>query len=235
MEMDDLPREELVAAIERVVGGVLAAAGVAGPPVDAVGLARTHFGLSVVFDDTLRPGPRRRAADGVVRLQPGLSPERQQEAAARAIGDRLREEVLRELRLEPADARGLAGASLTNQIARCLLVPGGWFRKDARAMGFDVARLAERYGSAGVELVALRLLDLEEPCVVSLVTAGGVTFRRSNGPRAGRGLVPAEVRCRDEVLRDDEERTVRADGWTVRGWPVGPGRVVLRSVYEPEA
>ena len=52
--LDDLPREELVQAIDRKVDDLLDAARVAAPPIDAIILARRHLGMEVCLDQSQR-------------------------------------------------------------------------------------------------------------------------------------------------------------------------------------
>ena len=79
----------------------------------------------------------------------------------------------------------------------------------------------------------LRLLDLDEPCVISILDDGVVAVRRGNRNHPGKKLEPPEQACHDRVMELDLPHRVRADGWTVQGWPV-PGRafrrIILRAV-----
>jgi hypothetical protein len=80
-----------------------------------------------------------------------------------------------------------------------------------------------------MEAIALRWLDLDEPCVVSVVDDGVVVTRRGNRSAVGKKLEPPEQACYDRVAALDLPHRVRADGWTVQGWPV-PGRAFRRIV-----
>ena len=89
------------------------------------------------------------------------------------------------------------------------------------------------YPTAGYELIALRWLDFEEPCVVAVVDDGMVATRRGNVAAPGRTLTAAEARCVAKVSEARDPAKVRADGWTCWGWPVTTGpfnRIILRSV-----
>jgi hypothetical protein len=84
-----------------------------------------------------------------------------------------------------------------------------------------------------MELIALRLLDLDEPCVVSIVDDGVVSMRRGNRNAVGKKLETAEQTCHDRVAEVELPHRVRADGWTVWGWPVPRRafrRIILRAV-----
>ena len=231
---EDLTREEVHTAADRLVDELLAAAGVTRPPVDVVDLARRH--LQMAIREEAPPGPpthsRRRAADGV-RIPAGADEEARQWAAAQAVGARLKPDLLRRLGLDPAARLGLTAESFAGLVAQRLLTPTAWFAADARAVGWDVAELKRLYATAGYDLVAWRLLDLPEPCVITVVDNDHVHRRRSNAWRVNKTLQPAEQACQRYVHHYSRPRVVSADGWTVQGWPVhSPDwkREILRSV-----
>ncbi len=117
--------------------------------------------------------------------------------------------------------------------ARHLLAPSDWFRDDARALGFEVPDLQKRYRTAGTEMLAWRLLDLPEPCIITVVDNEHVQRRRSNAWPVRRELLPAERECQRYVHYYSRPRVVCAGGWTVQGWPLHRPdwkREILRSV-----
>lgn len=223
--MEELSREEVHRAVDRVVSELLEAAGVTAPPVDAVDLALRHLHL----DRT----PRKRHRGGEQELR--QSPEQRQGQAARRIGEELKDSVLRRLGLVPDEVLSLSGESIPNLIAAHLLLPAEWFATDARVLGHDLLALKERYPTAGYETIAWRMLDLSSPCVITLVDDDRVRKRRSNAWRVGRDLVPAERACQRYVQRHGRPWQVAAGGWTVQGWPIPETmsqREVLRSVSD---
>ena len=106
---DDLTREEVHQAADRLVDDLLTAAGVTRPPVDAVDLARRHLGMTIREES--RPGrhgrPRRGPAANVILISPQAGEETRQWAAAQAVGERLKPDLLRRLGLDPAVRMGL--------------------------------------------------------------------------------------------------------------------------------
>ena len=83
--------------------------------------------------------------------------------------------------------------------------------------------------------MAWRLLDLPEPCVITVVENDHVHRRRSNAWRVDKTLHPAEARVPALRPHYSRPRVVSADGWTVQGWPVhSPDwkREILRSVVD---
>ena len=218
---EDLSREEVHQAVDRLVDELLERAGLTAPPVDALAIARRHLGLVVRLDGG-RPEP---------------SEEQNQWTAAHAIGTHFKAELHRRLGVPPEQGRALAGESLANLVANHLLAPTAWFGGDARACDYDLFALKQRYGTAGHELLAWRLLDLPEPCVITVVDDGRVQRRRSNAWRVRRQLEGPEQECQRYVNRHGRPWLVRADGWTVQGWPVPRPegkREALRSTFDGE-
>jgi Zn-dependent peptidase ImmA (M78 family) len=236
---EDLSREEVHHAVDRVVLELLDAAGVAGPPVDAIALAQRHLGMVVCLD---RGQPQRgRAQRGAGRKQIFLRPEpteeRHQWTVAHEIGEHFKPALLQRLGIAPEQTRAMAGESLANLFATHLLVPLGWFGGDARAAGYDLLELKRRYATASHEVLAWRLLDLPEPCIITVVDNDHVHRRRSNAWRTRRELEAPERECQRYVHHYSRPHMVCAGGWTVQGWPVHQPdwkREILRSLVEPD-
>ena len=239
--MDDIPREEVVAVIDQVVGELLDRAGVSEPPVDAIALAQRHLGMVVCLDrrQQQRGRAQRAGRRPQIILRPEPTEERHQWTVAHEIGEHLRPELLRRLRLEPEEAKAMAGESLTNLFSSRLLVPSRWLVKDAPELAYDVLELKQRYRTASHEVIALRFLDLPEPCIITIVDNDHIHRRKSNGPRIRTGeLTPVEEKCQRYVHRYSRPRLVQEKSWTVQGWPVHQSdwkREILRSVVEEGA
>jgi hypothetical protein len=228
---EDFTREDLFRIIDRVIEDLLSAAGIIVPPVDAVALARDHLGMDL---DAERP--RRRGQRGQAETLAPTEQARQWEVAL-AVGARLKPAVLQRLDLTPEQGRSTGGPSLATLLASHLLAPTDWFAGDARRLGYDVPELQRLYHTAGVELLAWRLLDLPQPCVITLVDDGHVRKRRSNAGRVRAGLEDAERDCQRFVHNTGRPRVVRSGGWSVQGWPLPPPeakRLILRSVREDD-
>src|SRR5207302_9286724 len=112
------------------------------------------------------------------------------------------------------------GESLANLFAYRLLVPTTWFATDAPQIDYDVLELKQRYRTASHEVIAWRMLDLLEPCIITILDNGHISRRRSNGWRVRRQLEAPEQECQRYVHDYSRPRTVQADGWTVESWPV---------------
>jgi len=239
--MSDFSPEDLFDAVDRLVADTLRRHGVAGPPVDAARIAQDAFDLNVreaEDEDEVRAGrfgprpPRRRDREIVLRAD--LSNEARHAYCARACAKEMMPAVLTRLGIAPGTENRSAETHLVGVIAPRLLLPTKWFERDARRLGFDLLDLKDVYETAGYEMIALRMLDVDEACVIAIVDDGSVTTRRGNRSPATKKLTAAEQAALDRVGRYQEPRqTVRSDGWTATAWsvPGGPfGRIILRSV-----
>ena len=80
-----------------------------------------------------------------------------------------------------------------------LLVPGCWFTGDAPALAYDLLELKQRYNTGSHEVIALRLLDLPEPVIITIVDNDHIYRRRSNAWPVRRQLEPVELDCQRYV------------------------------------
>jgi Zn-dependent peptidase ImmA (M78 family) len=234
---DELPREDVVAEVDQMVEELLDAARVKAPPVDAIALAQQHLGMVVALDkrQTQRGRAQRTLGHKQIYLRPEPTEERHQWTVAHEIGEHLKVELLERLGMKPGETRGMTGESLANLFAYRLLVPTCWFAADARELGYDLLALKKRYRTSSHEVIALRFIDLPEPCIVTVIDNDHITRRRSNAWPAKKQLSPTEQKCQQYVHQHGKAKTVRAEGWTVQGWPVHQAdwkREILRSVVE---
>lgn len=213
MELE-LSRDDLLRVVDDCVTELLDAAQ---PPIDALALAAR---LRLPLD-----------------LDPELTPLQRQAAAALAVGTHLKPHLLQRLGIDPTAPRQMMGQSLPRLFAEHLLVPACCFRDDVRAAAGDLSALVQRYASADPELVALRLLDLPEPCVVTVFEDDVVRQRKSNGPRITKKPQAVERDCYQWIVANCRPHSLRRDGWSVQGWLIesaGRARVILRSFVEEE-
>lgn len=237
--IDDLARDEVVGTVDRMVEELLGAAGVDKPPVDVLALAQRHLNMQVCLD---RRQPQRGRAQRVagrrqIFLRPEPTEERHQWTVAHEIGEHFKAALLQRLGVVPGETRAMAGESLANLFAYRLLVPSCWFTGDAPAHNYDLLELKQLYRTASHEVIAWRLLDLPAPCIITIVDNDHIHRRRSNAWPVRKRLEPAEQECQRSVNHLSRPRVVRADGWTVWGWPVHQAdwkREILRSVVEAE-
>jgi Zn-dependent peptidase ImmA (M78 family) len=236
---EDLQREEVLSAVDRLVDELLQAAGVVKPPVDAIALAQGHLGMQVCLDRRQPQRGRAQRSGGrrQIYLRPEPTEERHQWTVAHEIGEHFKADLLERLGAEPDQTRAMAGESLANLFAQRLLVPSCWFASDAPVTGYDLLQLKEQYRTASHEVIAWRLLDLPEPCVVTIVDNDHIHRRRSNAWRVRRELAAPEIQCQRYVNHYSRPRVIQEAGWTVQGWPVHKTdwkREILRSVLGGE-
>lgn len=234
----DFSQEELVEAVERLVGGLLERAGANEPPVDALRIAEDHLGIPVTVqepeeDERGRPraGTRRRP-EGIV-FSSLASDEQRQTAAAQGVARAILPDLLRKFGVEPGTENKQMAGHIRTLIASRLLVPTRQLRSALRSCKYDLAVLKKHFRSASMETIAHRLLDLDDPCVIAIVDDGVVSSRRGNAAAVSKKLTPAEQACLERVTQQDLPDVQRCEGWRVQGWPV-PGRpfqrVILRAV-----
>jgi len=233
--MLETSREDVVLEVDRHVEELLASAGIHEPPVDAVKLAREQLGISISVDRKQKGRGRaqRTHAGKHIYLRPEVSVERSQWTVAHEIGEHLRGRLLAALGAE--ERHSMSGESLASLFACRLLVPTCWFMADARTHAHDVLELKKRYTTASHEVLAWRLLDLPDPCVITIVDNEHVSRRRSNAWPVTRRLAQPERDCLEYVHAFSRPRRIQAEGWTVHGWPVHQAdwrREILRSVWE---
>jgi predicted transcriptional regulator len=236
----DFSAEELFEAIDRLVAGLLERAGVDTPPVDALHLAREHLGIPVTIQSnrTEGDGPRhsrRRtiSAQGGIILTADMTPTQRHKAAAEGIAQALAPQLCRQLGIPFDPQQKLFLGQLRTLFAPRLLVPTRMFRSAQRECQKDLLALHDVFSTASPEMIALRWLDLEEPCVVSIIDDGVVALRRSNCGVSGKQLFPAEQQCHDRIAQLGQPQRLRQMGWTVRGWPLPDRlgqRIVLHSI-----
>jgi len=242
---EDVPREQVHETVDRAVAELLAAAGMTEPPVDAIALAQRHLGMIVCLDRRQEQRGRAHRSGGrkQIFLRPEPTEERHQWTVAHEIGEHQKAALLERLGVAPDRTQPMAGESLANLFAHRLLVPSAWFAADAPSLSYDLLDLKERYRTASHEVIAWRMLDLPEPCIITVIDNDHVHRRRSNAWPINRKLSEAEEECRRYVNSYSRPRVVRSGTWTVQGWPVHQldwKREILRSVMdgdfgEPEA
>lgn len=239
----DVNPEDLFDAADRITAAALVRGSIESPPVDAIALAGS-YGLRIEYAEAEDPSmrkygdrpARRRPSHDTVLLRDDMTEESQHLLAARAVARMLIPDLLKKVGLGPIDEIRQVQSHLIGLIAPRLLLPGRWFSGDAGRAGYDLFQIKERYTTVGYEMIALRLLDLDEPCIIAIVDDDGtVAARKSNRFQAPRKLTDAELRCRAQIEESGEPAQARGSGWRVWGWPT-PGipfrRMIFRSVPE---
>lgn len=234
----DFSHEELIDAVDRLVAGLLERAGVREPPVNAMAVAEDHLGIPVIVvepveeDERGRPRPRARPTGAGIVVSPDMTEEQRQKAAADGIARALLPDLLRKLGVEAGTENKQFAAHVRGLMVARTLIPHKLLRTAIKSCRYDVPALHRTFATASIEAIALRLLDLDEPCVISIVDDGVVAVRRSNRFAVAKKLVPAEQKCLDRVTELDRPERVREGEWTVQGWPAmnrAIRRIILRA------
>ncbi len=224
----EIPREELLAALDACVAELLDKAGVSAPPVDALDVA-FRLGFIVARDESMTGRARlvrlavhaRCGKPGMILIGREDRHERQQWAVAHELGEAACHGVFSALGLPPDRAAEAAREQMSNGLAGRLLVPKPWFIDDARRLDWDLPELKARYATASHELLARRLLDLDEPpVIVTLFDQGRCTWRRSNFARSAPELTELERGVWRQAHLDQSAHRGRDDRLVVQGWPI---------------
>jgi hypothetical protein len=217
---------------------MLERAGVTAGPVDALSVAEHHLGLpvEVVYPEDEDEGsgvprrPRRaRPTGATITLAPDMSEEQRQRAAADGIARSLVPDIFRKLGVVPGSESKQFVTHLRGLIVPRILIPSRLLRSALREHKYDVPALHSVFRTASMEAVALRLLDLDDPCVITILDDGVVATRKGNRFAVTRALEAAEQECVERVMELDLPHRARAREWTAWGWPV-PNRTFRRIV-----
>ena len=116
---DDMPREDVVAKVDRMIEELLRSAHIEQPPVDAIELAQGHLDMVICLDkrQAQRGRAQRAAGRKQIYLRPEPREERHQWTVAHEIGEHFKSELLSRLGMEPSETRAMAGESLANLFA----------------------------------------------------------------------------------------------------------------------
>lgn len=233
-----VPLAELAAVLDALVEETLALARLAGPPVDAFAVAQA-LGVAVASDPHqpcrgryVRLQAHRGVPQPAIVLRPDPRPERLHWAAAHELGEHLVVQVYGRLGLDSRIDGSAARESLANHLARRLLLPTSWFSADGARVAWDLAALKARYSTASHELLARRMLEFDQPVIVSIFDQGQLYFRRTCHGRRAPSLCPEEHCLWQEVHQRGRPTEMRAGALWIRGWPVheaGWKREILRT------
>ena len=143
-------------------------------------------------------------------------------AAALALGRSLVEAVFDSVHVAPDEPMPHAATRVAGLFVPRLLLPTRWFRDDRRRLGGDLRRLQARYATASLESVAWRLLDLEEPVIVTIFDNNHVVSRRANVSSPGITPEPAgaELAAQSYCHAYSRPRIEHSPGLTARAWPL---------------
>jgi hypothetical protein len=194
------------------------------------------------FVADIAPDRRRKAngfanggTQGAILLRPDPRRERLHWTIAHEIGEIFAHRVFAHLGVDPRETPPNTRETIANQLAGRLLLPRDTFASDARASGWDLLALKERYTTASHELIARRMLDFAPPIIITIIDQGRRTLRRGNLPFR----LPAWSELEAEAWRLAHEQLLpvarSAGNRTVQAWPIHEPewkREIVRTEFE---
>ena len=207
--------------LDSVIDELLHSTEILHPPVNAFVVAR-HLGWEIILNAQQQErGRLKRFHDrATIFLKPDDRPERLQWALAHEIGESLSSRWAHWIEDPQFSDAAETREALANLFATRLLLPERWFREQVNATGRDLFALKEQFSTASYQLIAQRLLDLEEPLIVTVIDQGQPTSRNSNWLRSVPPLQEAERRCWRESHARNEPGSVRTEELDIACWPV---------------
>jgi hypothetical protein len=237
----ELTQREFSQTLDEIAAELMTVLDEAGPPVDALALAR-GLGMDVAWDARqahcgrlvrLR-GYAQPASHGSILLRPEERPERLQWAIAHEIDETSAVRVFERLNVDPREAPAGSREAVANQLASRVLLPRRWFLEAAASGGWDLIALKKRFSTASHELIARRMLDFAPPVIVTICDHGRPTFRRSNLGRRIPRLVPLESAVWREAHENARPASESDAYCRVQAWPVHEAhwkREILRTLW----
>ncbi len=236
----EFSQEELVEIIDRMIAGMMERAGITTGSVDALALADHHLGIPIEVvepaeeDESGKRRPRSRGANaGTITLTTDMSEEQRQRVAADGIARLLLPDICKKVGMMLGSESKQFVTFVRGLVIPRVLIPTRAFRSALRECRYDVPALKRIFATASMEMIALRFLDLDETCVVSIVDDGVVASRRGNRVAVSRKLEAAEQECVERITELELPHRARKGDWTAHGWPVPDRpfrRILLRAV-----
>lgn len=207
--------------IDRSIQEILAEAGISSAPIDARQIA-ARLGIEVVLNRSQTERGRLVESGGrtMIVVRPEPRSERYQWTIAHEIGEYVIPRLSTEWTddLVPLDAT--VREWMANRFATCLLTPLPFFLSDAAEEQFDLFKLKERYHTASYEVIALRMLDAESPCLISIFDNGRLTRRLTNLEHRPPKLLDIERQCQTEASQSRRAVTRESEIAKVQAWPI---------------
>lgn len=228
--------DEVFCEVNGVAMQILEQAGCYEPPVNAFQVADA-LDSAVYIDDGIETRGATLLVDDQYQIQVRTDPrvERMQFTAAHEIAEQYAGDLSKNLGVEsPRFVENVA-----NYLAGAILVPRAWLTTAIKDVGYSVPRLkAEYFSTASHEVIARRLLTLDEPMVLTIfdteLQCPTKMFLRVGNCECTDRLIGIERRAWEEC-RESREIVCHSDGQlSVTVWPVddpetGWQREILRT------
>jgi hypothetical protein len=228
--LNDNPIHDLHVLLDNLVQEFMAKASLHQPPIDADALIN---GKAWQLLELEAPSiPSKKTVQVFDPKEAGSSDVKKQWLAAQTLASSLQKEA--KIRWEKLNGNQTAfGISFINLIAQRILVPTHWLKSLALSLDYDLIELKRIFKTAAYEIIALRMLDLDNPCIITIVDNGHIFKRKSNCCNPPKTLSDTEAMVLNYVHENSRPKKVNDQGWQVAGWPVHQldwRREILRSI-----
>jgi hypothetical protein len=158
--LNDNPIHDLHALLDNLVQEFMAKASLHQPPIDADALIN---GKAWQLLELEAPSiPSKKTVQVFDPKEAGSSDVKKQWLAAQTLASSLQKEA--KIRWEKLNGNQTAfGISFINLIAQRILVPTHWLKSLALSLDYDLIELKRIFKTAAYEIIALRMLDLDNP------------------------------------------------------------------------
>lgn len=182
-----------IQAVDQVVEELLSQVRVIAPPVDSLVVAR-RLGIGLISDESQQGRGRckRLGEQATFFIRPEERLERLEWAVAHELGETFAWRIVQLSGRSLDPDQGVTREALANKFASRMLLPSRWFVPDATRCAGDLLTLKEIYRTASHESIAWRLLDLDQPTIITICDQGKVTARKGNEAAVSRVLDPRE-------------------------------------------
>lgn len=207
--------------IDRSIQEILAEADIRSAPIDALQLAG-RLGIEVVLNRSQKERGRLVESGGrtMIVVRPEPRSERYQWTIAHEIGEYVIPRLSTDWTHDLVAIDSTVREWMANRFATCLLTPLPFFLADATEVQFDLFKLKEIYHTASYEVIALRMLDAETPCLISIFDNGRMTRRLTNLEHRPPKLLDIERQCQREASQSRLMVVRESDVAKVQAWPI---------------
>lgn len=228
--MNNTPISDLHVLLDNLIQEFMLKVSLHQPPVDAEALLNAKAWQMLGLEG---PSPHTKKPAQVFDPKESESSDiKKQWFAAQTLASSLQKEA--KVRWEKSnDSQASQGISFINLIAQRILVPTHWLKNFASSVDYDLRELKRIFKTPAYEIIALRMLDLESPCIITIVDNQHIFKRKSNCCVPPKVLSATETMVLNYVHENSRAKKVNDQGWQVAGWPVHQldwRREILRSI-----
>jgi hypothetical protein len=239
---DETTLQEWIDAIDEHVLHLLAAVGVAAPPVNALQVARA-CGCAVAVDGRQRERGRCVRLQGsrgaTIVLRPEPRRERTQWSIAHELGESQLADLATAAHCDPRELTSAVREWIANQFANRLLLPTDWFTAHGQQTRWNLLELKRIFGSASHELIARRMLETRSNLMITVLDQGKITWRSGRGIRVPTRLLPAEKGAWQLAHQSGSPASQVGRAVSAQAWPIHESHwrreIIVTELPEPDA